>query len=214
MLACYGKHWEGVDGSKCKDGKGCKEFNNCLAWFARHELLRYQNEIGPGASLKKLSSLTGVSQDSVLLAIDFQKNIGLVPTPKAAVSDPEKVEPVTVAKKPKKIGPKRWDPKHDDARWLRERKRSKWIAMLTPGMKLPRKWKGTMTETRVFLGYYMVGDERYPTLYAAMVSITGTKAMPKQLRKNGTRPKGCRQMATYGAARWYGLEKRFEKGAK
>ena len=211
MQSCYGKYWEGTSDSPCKDGKGCSDYSDCLAIFANGVLLKAQKTVRVSDGVELLSKAVGVSPESVLLAINFQNNAGIVP---AYAPEPVKIEtakPKAKAEdKPiKKSNPRH--PKHDDSRWHRERSRNPLIAKLTPGMKLTVRYKGVDTETVVRKGYYLCNGIKYPTLYAAMVSITGTKSYPKQLRPDGTRPSGTREMTMMSAVRFYKLKKKFEE---
>lgn len=215
MQSCFGKYWEGKNDGPCKEGKGCSYFHDCLAIFARDALLKAQQSLGPSASPSDIGNSIGVSPESVLLAVNFQKNVGIVPVYsekiEPVVTTVEKVKPKKAKRTKKKRAPlsKPRGSQFDQIRWERERKRYPVIAMLTPGMKLERKYKGVVTETIVRKGYYSCNGIAYPTLYAAMVSITGTKSYKKQKRPDGTRPKGTREMTTMSAVRFYKLKERF-----
>lgn len=226
MQACFGRYWDGTANGSCK--KECEQFHECLARFARYPLKSVQETLGPKATAGELAGATGVNVTSILLAINFQHNAGIKPLYKEVYDEPEP-EPVEEpaeellvknelqVEETEEPGPlvKTRDPIHDKSRWTRERERYPLIAMLRPGMKLKRKYKGAMTETIVRKDHYLRDGVRYPTLYSAMISITGTKSYPKQRRADGTRPKGTREMTTMSAVRFYKLKKLFDdKGVK
>ena len=94
MQSCFGKYWEGTNDSSCKDGNGCGDYSDCLAQFARGALLHAQQEGSALSGVDALSKKLGVSPGSVLLAINFQNNAGIVP-----VYAP-KPEPVKAESKP------------------------------------------------------------------------------------------------------------------
>ncbi len=58
----------------------------------------------------------------------------------------------------------------------RERKRSKWISMLTPGYRIYREYKGRVWTVPARSDSYLLEQEgvAYPTLYAATKRIVGT----------------------------------------
>jgi len=172
---CFGKYWEGVKGSPCKDGEGCNDFNECLARFATVELVKHQNELGPKATPEELAAFAGVSPESILLAMNFQKNAGILTKPsneessesgespsppeersseeEIEKSEPEEEEPVELESEPEEEKPpeepqkpRRWDPKYNESRWKREREKSPKIAKLLPGMKLPFRYKNRITK--------------------------------------------------------------------
>jgi len=76
-----------------------------------------------------------------------------------------------------------WGEQTWEARWQRERERSKDIAQLTPGMKLRPQYKGAEYLVEVTSYGYRYQGGRYPTLYAVMVDILGTYRDPTPLRK-------------------------------
>jgi hypothetical protein len=281
MSACLGKYWEGTAFSPCKE---CDRFDECLAKFATFYLVEYQKQLGSNASLDNLSKLSRVSPESILLAMNFQLNMGIVTVSSTENLDNEHInvnggeicgtdnndfnraitvdpsvdiatandtgtdsdvdintdantgsdistnsnaitdmgsliadgESSTDTKNNVVECPmiKKRDKKYDLSRWERERKRSPIIAKLTPGMRLSRKWKGKLTETVVRKGYYIYDDVKYPTLYSVVVAITGTRSSPKQKRADGTRPAGTRQLTSYSAVRFFGLDKPKKKKGK
>lgn len=92
-----------------------------------------------------------------------------------------------------------------EARRERERARNKWIRMLTPGMVLRREWDGEIHEVKVRKADYWYRNKAYPTLYAVVKVITGTREAPKQKTAEGKRPKGKRQLCNWSAARFFNL---------
>lgn len=82
-------------------------------------------------------------------------------------------------------------------RWHAEQRRSKWIAMLVPGMMLMREYKGTIHRVLVRERDYLhVNRNRiYPTLNAVTTAIVG-----KTLCRNG------RWLASHSAIRFWSLK--------
>lgn len=77
LPSCFGQYWEGVAGSDCTVGDSCKELDTCLARFASVTLVKYQRKLGKEATPEKLSLLTSVRPEAILLALNFQKNAGI-----------------------------------------------------------------------------------------------------------------------------------------
>ena len=93
MRSCFGKYWEGANDSTCKEGAGCERLTACLISFAKGKLLETQQLLGPKATPKDLGDHIGVSPEAVLLAINFQKNIGSTPNyPVSAVTKSDTVK--------------------------------------------------------------------------------------------------------------------------
>jgi hypothetical protein len=103
-----------------------------------------------------------------------------------------------------------WGSDHDQSRFFRERKRSRIIALLTPGMKILREWEGRIYEVLVQKDGYRFAGKKYPTLYAVRIAITGRRWTLKQTR-DGKRSPGLRPTGNCGAVRWFQLEKFLEK---
>jgi hypothetical protein len=84
------------------------------------------------------------------------------------------------------------------ARRLREQKRSKWIAMLSPGERLVREWRGVVHCVVVRRDSYLYQNEgkAYPTLYAVTKRITGEKDS-----------KWGRKLCNWSAAKFWNLKK-------
>lgn len=95
-------------------------------------------------------------------------------------------------------------------RWARERK-GKYIKQLRPGMKLTRKYKGTLYEVVVLKKYYRYNGRDYPTLYSVVKEITGTKTSLRQPDEKGRRPEGTRQLCNWNAVRFFSLKALFSK---
>jgi hypothetical protein len=239
--SCFGKYWEGTEDSPCKEGKGCGNYNDCLVKFSTGKLVEYQSLLGPKGTPKELSKLAGVSPESILLAMNFQKNAGILVGPNEKEEEPENSlsiiqsgiedikagrtrtlsmseleEPEEIKEPPPEPKPRRgkkWDRKYDGSRWKRERRRSKVIGQLLPGMIIPFKYKNRYTKVVaegtvvVHKGYYTYDEQYFPTLYSIMISIIGTRPYPKQKRADGTRPKGTRQMSSFSAVRFFKLKK-------
>jgi hypothetical protein len=190
-------------------------FDKCLAYFSRITLLRLQEKSGPLAKPRELATALGVSAESVLLAIAFQKRTGIIPClPAKKAISVFSSDPCDDDDNDQEAGSIKTNPGCDPGRFLRERTRSVLIAMLTPGMVLRSTCKGERFETLVMVDHYVVLGIKYPTLYAAMVSITGTRPYPKQLLDDGTRPPGTREMTKMSAVRYYGLKRKFEPRKK
>lgn len=79
LPSCYGQYWEGIAGSDCTKGEVCGELDNCLAKFATTTLMQHQRKLGKDATPEKLSELASVRPEAILLALNFQKNAGIVP---------------------------------------------------------------------------------------------------------------------------------------
>lgn len=206
MNPCFGKYWEITRGSKCIEDGGCSIYNDCLAHFASKVLVKHQRSLGKeSATVELLSEISAVSPESIRMALQYQvdEKIEVYPT-EEEVSEPEDVTEPEIEKTPTT---KQWDPKHNESRWLRERKRSPLIAKLLPGMKINKKWRGTIYSVIVHKGYYLYNDTEYPTLYSVVVAITGTKPCPKQKRRDGTMPTGTRQLTSWSATRFFGLNR-------
>jgi hypothetical protein len=95
-------------------------------------------------------------------------------------------------------------------RYLKER-RHPLIKQLRPGMKLQRKYKKEIHEVTVLKKFYRYKGEEYPTLYAVTKAITGTKASPRQLTREGDRPPGTREMCQWSAQRFFSLKALFKQ---
>lgn len=99
----------------------------------------------------------------------------------------------------------KWSPYMDHGRWERERERSPEIGALTPGMRLRRTFKGEDYQVVVVSSGYVYDGEYYPTLYSVTKEITGTHEAPRQLAKDGTRPKGTRSLSNWSATKFWRL---------
>lgn len=91
-----------------------------------------------------------------------------------------------------------------EKRYQRERK-NKWVSKLRPGMRLKREYKGEMYEVTVLKKFYKFQGEVYPTGYSITKLITGTKEAPRQLDKDGKRPKGTRQLCNWSFVKFFNL---------
>lgn len=100
-----------------------------------------------------------------------------------------------------------WSPKRDKSRWLREREKNPAIAALTPGIILRREYRGNWYEVKVVQGGYIYDKHLYPTLYAVVKVIVGTKEVPRQRNKDGHRPAGSRNLCNWSACRFWKLGK-------
>lgn len=300
---CFGVYWEGIQSNDdCNVNCGAK--NDCLARFATDTLVKYQRKLGATATVAQLAEATGVVEEAICVALDFQKNKGMVfsssvsepisqpvsdglekPNSEGMVSAQEDVKQVAPRRRksvekaasdesaPKKRGrpkgstsktptgrsrgrPKKkqtkaedtsanfrtagaalrvaapakrqmvksaipveeqerkreWSKKHNKARFDRERKRSPLIRQLPAGYVVLRRYpyeKGTGPIHRVVVrkGHYTYRSRRYPTLYAVMKAITGTRAYKKQYRPDGSRPRGTRELTVTSAVKFFGLAK-------
>ncbi len=104
-----------------------------------------------------------------------------------------------------------WGPQHNQNRWERERKRTPLIAKLTPGMVIPWAYKGESGKVTVRKGYYSYQGEKYPTLYSLVKLLAGVKKFPKQLKADGSRPKGTRELVAYSAVKFFKLKEFLKK---
>lgn len=114
----------------------------------------------------------------------------------------------TRAKAP--VGSRTWSPEHNLDRFKRERKRSPLIRRLKPGYVLNREFPmGSGVNHRVVVNkdHYKYRGKKHPTLYSVVKEIMGTKPHKKQLRSDGTRPRGTREMIPWSAAKFFGLAK-------
>lgn len=217
---CQGLYWDPTGESKCVK---CGARNECLAEFARGELAEKQKSLDDPTPAE-LSLATGVCPESIEAAIEFQKNSGLGPVeplpdyapapPYVRVPGPVEAPkpfeaPIQEAKPPAEEKSLKWDPRHDAERWNRERARSPLIARLTPGMVIRKKYKGNHYEVAVLSDGYSYKDVKYPTLYAAMVAITGKVEGPNRI-KDGKRLPGTRMGTTFSSARFFNLYKILE----
>lgn len=111
------------------------------------------------------------------------------PKPKPKRGRPKKKKKRVRTRKP-------WGQHTWEKRWHLEKRRSKWIAMLVPGMMLYREWHGTVHRVLVREKDYLHvnGHKVYPTLYAVTTAITG-----KTLCRNG------RWLAPASAIRFWNL---------
>ncbi len=100
-----------------------------------------------------------------------------------------------------------WSKKTYRQRWKRERKRSRWIASLVPGMKLKKLYQGEMHEIAILQGHYRYQKQDYPTLYKVVETITGKVPRPKQPKRDGTPRTGTRQICNWSASRFFNLPK-------
>jgi hypothetical protein len=98
------------------------------------------------------------------------------------------------------------DPK---TRWLRERENNKLIAMLVPTQTLVREYKGVRHHCKILKDGYEYQGQKFPTLYAVVKVITGTKTAKRQKGPDGTRPKGSRQLCSWSAPRFWKLKEHF-----
>ena len=108
------------------------------------------------------------------------------------------------------VGSRTWSPEHNLARFKRERKRSPLIRKLKPGYVLNREFPmGSGINHRVVVerDNYKYRGKKYPTLYAVVKAIMGTKPHKKQLRSDGTRPRGTRELIPWSAVKFFGLAK-------
>jgi len=209
---CYGVIWNGTQESPCRV-YSCGLFDECQYEFSKGTLLSAQQQLGPKASLEQLAVFLNVPAESILLAMNFQQNIGVVPFPPPQKQKPVQTpEPVQKKKKPEKDIVKKskrhghpWGSGRDGDRWERERQKSELVRLLAPGMVIDTRWRGETYQLTVVNGGYKVGDETYPTLYAATVSIVGTKSVPKQLLGDGSRPEGFRQVCPYSGPKFWKL---------
>ena len=55
--------------------------------------------------------------------------------------------------------------------------------------------------------HYRYKGRQYPTLYSVVKAIMGTKPHQKQVRSDGSRPRGTREMTTWSAVKFFGLAK-------
>lgn len=87
----------------------------------------------------------------------------------------QKIDPPKRKRKRRKRTRKPWGMHTWNKRWHLERKRSRYIAMLTPGMMLAREYKGVIHRVLVRERDYLhvTGDRVYPTLAAVTTAITG-----------------------------------------
>lgn len=108
-------------------------------------------------------------------------------------ADPVKESDVQQGKKRQPWGRQTWK-----ARRERERAKSKWIAMLTPGMKLHREYQGVVHQVLVRSDSYLYLQEgvAYPTLYSVTKRIVGTK-----VGNNG------RELCPWSAVRFWNLKR-------
>lgn len=94
---CFGEYWDATGESQCV---GCGAKDDCLAKFATGVLVRYQQELGDEATPENLAARSKISVDGVLLALNFQKNIGLgkpaVNPPLQPPTQPKMTEPKTI----------------------------------------------------------------------------------------------------------------------
>jgi hypothetical protein len=78
--SCFGLYCDLRADSECREGKGCSKINECCAEFCTKTLADYQKKLGPKkATPEKLSSLTSIEPEAVLLALNWQKNTGFNP---------------------------------------------------------------------------------------------------------------------------------------
>lgn len=96
-----------------------------------------------------------------------------------------------------------WSPEFDLQRWTRERARNRWLGMIPLGMRLTAQHEGETYEVLCLRGKYVCRGWWWPTLYVTMKAITGTVAYPKQLRSDGTRPKGVRNLTNWSTTRFF-----------
>lgn len=71
---CYGEYWEGLEGSACM---ACHIKGDCLARFATGKLVKVQQQLGEKATPKAIAEATGIAEAAIVLALQFQKNVGL-----------------------------------------------------------------------------------------------------------------------------------------
>ncbi len=105
---------------------------------------------------------------------------------------------------------KRWNPKFDLERFKRERRRNPLIRQLPPGYVIEREFpkeSGQWHRVVVMRDHYQYNQKKFPTLYSVVRAIAGTRACPKQTRKDGTRPKGTREMVISSATKFFRLAK-------
>ena len=96
-----------------------------------------------------------------------------------------------------------WSPDYDLQRWTRERARNRWLGMIPLGMRLTAQFEGETYEVLCLRGKYACRGWWWPTLYAIMKAITGTVPYPKQLRSDGTRLKGVRNLTNWSTTRFF-----------
>lgn len=91
------------------------------------------------------------------------------------------------------------------ARWQREREKHPMIALLTPGVRISKVYKGETFKVTVRNGYYLFNGEKYPTLQSVTTAATGVKDYPKQAYK-GQEMKGTRKTGNWSAMRFWKIK--------
>ncbi len=95
--------------------------------------------------------------------------------------------------------------------FARERRRSPLIAGLTPGVSLTRHFKGEEHRVQVEAGHYLYRGQKFPTLYAVTVAITGSREYPGQLITPKSQDKDSierynpRKMSAWSSTRFWRL---------
>jgi len=195
--ACFGIWWEGV-GDNSEQCKECLLVDLCLEKMTKTVFETACRKWGPQCPLEKLAEELQINEQAVLKIIAYKQGLKVrkkkrEPIPRAkrypAVDDvvdgvllPEGTSAPTV-RAPEENRPR---VRHGNwaNRWKKERARHpNTIGRLEAGLVLERTYKGILHRVEVLNRYYSYRGERYSTLYAVMVAITGLK---KRVRNGRT----------------------------